>query len=177
MQKEYRFFIDVGADIVVNHHQHCYSGYEEYKNKYIFYGLGNFCFDEKNERNSIWNEGYMLHLKFGTSITFELIPYEQCNNEPSVLIMQEKKRANFFNTIDKLNSIIVDKRKLEESYGEMVLKEKYLLNSLEPYCNRFLLALKTRGLLPSFICMKKKRLILNLFRCETYREILFRLLS
>ena len=26
----YRFFIDASADAVINHHQHCYSGYEEY---------------------------------------------------------------------------------------------------------------------------------------------------
>ena len=45
MQETYRFFLDAGADIVVNHHQHCYSGFERYKGKYIYYGLGNFCFD------------------------------------------------------------------------------------------------------------------------------------
>lgn len=43
MQEIYRFFVDIGADAVINHHQHCYSGYEVYKEKPIFYGLGNFC--------------------------------------------------------------------------------------------------------------------------------------
>lgn len=38
MQETYRFFIDAGADVVVNHHQHCFSGYEIYNNKYIFMG-------------------------------------------------------------------------------------------------------------------------------------------
>jgi poly-gamma-glutamate synthesis protein (capsule biosynthesis protein) len=28
MQDLYRYFVDCGADVVVNHHQHCYSGYE-----------------------------------------------------------------------------------------------------------------------------------------------------
>lgn len=51
---------------MVNHHQHCFSGYEIYNNKYIFYGLGNFCFDNPVKRNSIWNEGYMLSLNFLT---------------------------------------------------------------------------------------------------------------
>jgi Putative enzyme of poly-gamma-glutamate biosynthesis (capsule formation) len=46
MVQTYQFFIDAGADAVVNHHQHCFSGYEVYKNKPIFYGLGNFCFDK-----------------------------------------------------------------------------------------------------------------------------------
>ncbi len=46
MKKWYRFFVDAGADAVVNHHQHCFSGYEVYCGKPIFYGLGNFCFDK-----------------------------------------------------------------------------------------------------------------------------------
>ena len=45
MKKTYRFFIDAGADVILNHHQHCFSGYELYHGKPIFYGLGNFCFD------------------------------------------------------------------------------------------------------------------------------------
>lgn len=61
MQETYRFFVDAGADAVVNHHQHCYSGYEIYKNKPIFYGLGNFCFDiQPQKHDSIWNYGYMV---------------------------------------------------------------------------------------------------------------------
>jgi poly-gamma-glutamate synthesis protein (capsule biosynthesis protein) len=30
MQDTYRFFIDSGVDVVVGHHPHCYSGYENY---------------------------------------------------------------------------------------------------------------------------------------------------
>ena len=48
MIETYRFFIDAGADAVVNHHQHCYSGYERYKSKPIIYGLGNLLFDNPN---------------------------------------------------------------------------------------------------------------------------------
>ena len=39
MKALYRFFIDAGADAVVNHHQHCYSGHETYKEKSIIYGF------------------------------------------------------------------------------------------------------------------------------------------
>ena len=38
--------IDMGADLVVGCHSHCMMGYEKYKNSFIFYGLGNFFFDE-----------------------------------------------------------------------------------------------------------------------------------
>ncbi|HZJ57793.1 MAG TPA: CapA family protein [Clostridia bacterium] len=45
VQKELgRFAIDEGADIVAGHHPHVIQGIEEYKDKYIIYSLGNFCF-------------------------------------------------------------------------------------------------------------------------------------
>ena len=62
MKELYRFFIEVGADAVVNHHQHCYSGYEYYCEKPIIYGSGNFLFDHPKRRNSTWNEGYLVEL-------------------------------------------------------------------------------------------------------------------
>ena len=43
MQKQYLFYADQGADIVVGHHTHCISGYEVYKGVPIYYSLGNFC--------------------------------------------------------------------------------------------------------------------------------------
>ena len=41
-------FIDYGADIVVGSHTHVTEGVEVYKNKPIFYNLGNFIFDQSN---------------------------------------------------------------------------------------------------------------------------------
>jgi poly-gamma-glutamate capsule biosynthesis protein CapA/YwtB (metallophosphatase superfamily) len=38
--------IDAGADMVVGHHPHVAQKYEIYKDKYIFYSLGNFIFDQ-----------------------------------------------------------------------------------------------------------------------------------
>lgn len=39
-----RFCIDRGADIVVGHHPHVIQGIERYRDRYIVYSLGNFCF-------------------------------------------------------------------------------------------------------------------------------------
>ncbi len=36
--------IDEGADLVIGHHPHVLQGIEKYKDKYIAYSLGNFCF-------------------------------------------------------------------------------------------------------------------------------------
>lgn len=42
----YRKFIDAGADVVIGSHPHVIENVEIYKNKYIFYSLGNFIFDQ-----------------------------------------------------------------------------------------------------------------------------------
>ena len=42
MQEIYRFFVDIGADAVINHNQHCYSAYEVFIEKPILFGMGNF---------------------------------------------------------------------------------------------------------------------------------------
>jgi len=38
--------IDAGADVIIGHHPHVVQGAEIYKNKLIFYSLGNFIFDQ-----------------------------------------------------------------------------------------------------------------------------------
>ncbi len=39
------WLIDVGFDLVIGMHPHVLQGYEKYRDKYIFYSLGNFVFD------------------------------------------------------------------------------------------------------------------------------------
>ena len=93
MRETYRFFIDARADAVINHHQHCYSGYEIYQGKPIFYGLGNLCFDRSDKRGSIWDEGYLVELSFANSlITHRIIPYHQCDAEAKVVMCNGAER-------------------------------------------------------------------------------------
>lgn len=51
-----RAFIDAGADIVVNHHSHIIQGSEKYHAGDIFYGLGNFVFDQGFSRETLEGE-------------------------------------------------------------------------------------------------------------------------
>ena len=89
MVETYRYFIDCGADAVVNHHQHCFSGYEVYKEKPIFYGLGNFCFDGNRSGKDIWYEGFMVKLDTDDSLSFEIIPFIQCKEEPAIVFLEK----------------------------------------------------------------------------------------
>lgn len=45
-QNAAHFMIDNGADIVIGHHPHCIQPWEKYKDKYIFYSLGNLAFHD-----------------------------------------------------------------------------------------------------------------------------------
>jgi poly-gamma-glutamate synthesis protein (capsule biosynthesis protein) len=49
---EARQLIDAGADCLVCHHTHTRQPMETYRGKSIFYGLGNFIFDPRNDLNS-----------------------------------------------------------------------------------------------------------------------------
>ena len=169
MVETYRFFIDAGADAVVNHHQHCYSGYELYQGKPIFYGLGNFCFDEVNDLGRIWNEGYLLKLIFSKeTIGFEIFPYEQCAEKPILKLLPQDV---FQENIQQLNTIIKTPEKLQLETSKYYKESMRGINNiLNPTRNRFLFALQNRGYLPS---PQKKPWLLkmqNYILCESHRD-------
>lgn len=170
MQETYRFFIEAGVDVVVNHHQHCYSGYEEYKGKPIFYGLGNLCFD-RSKRNSIWNEGFMLDLTFAKKgLSYALIPYHQCDAEPKVVMYNEDEKTLFDKQIADLNAIVANPTELEKMYEEMKRATRIKYRAyIEPYKSKLMRVLFRKHLLPSFM-RRKYVLIHNLIQCESHRE-------
>lgn len=45
-EKLAHLLIDSGVDLIIGHHPHVVQDFEQYKNKYIFYSLGNFVFDQ-----------------------------------------------------------------------------------------------------------------------------------
>lgn len=172
MQEIYRFFVDAGADVVVNHHQHCYSGYEVYKGKPIFYGLGNFCFDSKNETSEMWCEGFMVKLSLSHKhIGYDLIPFFQCCHGPQIVIHKEgsSEREKFLCNIKNLNQTISKESELMIRYRIYLGQSRTSVGLLfEPYSNRILSSLYRRNLLPSLISRKKMLLILAYLQCESH---------
>ncbi len=169
MKELYRFAVDSGADAVVNHHQHCYSGYEVYKGYPIFYGLGNFCFDRKRKRNDKWNEGYMVKLCIDDK-GFELLPYRQCDDKPAVVMMNDSESKSFFTEIGELNKLIADPAELERKLKEFAVKSKRGFSPFNPYTNSYLKGLYRRGWLPSFVSKKMLMAIQNKIECESHLE-------
>ncbi len=170
MKEIYRFFIDAGADAVVNHHQHCYSGYEFYKNKPIFYGVGNFMFDiEPIKTDDTWNYGYMVELFFAKKkVDYALYPYIQCGSDVSVKMLE---RNAFDAKLSELNDIIIDDEKLLKATEDFYSKTCQAWGKIiEPVSNRYYLAAVKRGLAPSFVSKKRKLCAENFICCESHRD-------
>lgn len=178
MKKTYRFFVKMGADAVVNHHQHCYSGYEVYQDKPIVYGLGNFCFDWNGRRNCMWNEGYMLLLNLDKTIDFELVPYIQCNDEPKVVLMSNNEKSKFENKIAELNRIIANDEVLNKEYDAFVRdRKRSIICPFTPYLNTYMRMAAGRHLIPYLIPREKLAGQINFIDCESHRDVLLKVLN
>lgn len=176
MVDTYRFFIDSGADAVVNHHQHCFSGYEYYHNGIICYGLGNFCFDHPTIRGGLWTEGLIVTLDFSDDKpTLNLHHIKQCAEEASVSLLTYN---DYDSRLRALNRIISDTHLLEievNKYFDSCANQYSRI--LEPIQNRLYLAAKKRGWLPSFISKSRFLLAYDYIFCESHRDKLMRWLD
>lgn len=173
MQDTYRFFIKAGASAVINHHQHCNSGYEIFNDCPIFYGLGNFCFDSaRGYRNHIWNKGYLVELAFNTSgLTYEIIPYKQCDVQVGVKRMSNDEEALLLEDIKKLNAIIQD-RALLESHFEDFAKKLGTPYFLYPFYNGITAKLYKNSFFRFFKTNRQWMYDLHYIQCESHREAL-----
>lgn len=179
MKKLYRWFIDLGADAVICHHTHCFSGYEIYDGKPIVYSLGNFIFDSTSLRNSIWNYGAAAVIIIDDhNIKLELYPYTQCNEKVGVNLLTEKELQDWHKKEVERQKIISNDQMLESEFDIFINKKEKLYRSyLEPRSNKFILAAKNKGILPRRINKEKALLYLNLIRAEAHRDVLLHILN
>lgn len=171
MKKLYRHFVTLGADAVVNHHQHCYSGYEYFNGKPIVYGLGNFCFDEDVNQAAIWYEGYCVEVDINNS-EIKLIPYKQCDEVAKVRPIEDINYHIFNQRIAELNTIISNDEMLQTEFDKWVERcAKYKMITFAPYFHRYLNAAASRGWIPMKLKSKLAGSLLNHIACESHRDI------
>ncbi len=178
MKETYRFFIDAGADAVIGHHTHCYSGYEKYKTGYIFYSLGNFLFDKGNKGSRLWNESYAVRLDIiKGDLLIKLIPYIQNGEQVGVNILDDEGKSRILKKVNELNEIILDDTKLKDQFDRYCMERKAINFYLEPHNNVKIFFLQKHKLLPSFLTKGKRLLLKNLIRCESHRDVVLNLLE
>jgi poly-gamma-glutamate synthesis protein (capsule biosynthesis protein) len=87
-----RKIIDAGADLIVGHHPHVVQEYERYKDKMIFYSLGNFIFDQYFSEET--QQGLAVRLEvYGKKLLYRIIPIESIVSQPQLM---EKEKAKEF---------------------------------------------------------------------------------
>lgn len=173
LKKTLRFFVDAGASAVITHHTHVSTGYEIYKDVPIFYGLGNFCYDTEQKPNEEWNRGFAVMLHIRRKAEFEIIPFDQNGIKPGIHLLQGKEKEDFEERIRLLKEIIADDSLLEDHFKKYCIVNEFRYDQIfEPYHSSFLVSLRKRGLFPSLITRRRKRLLLNVIRCEAHRDVL-----
>lgn len=182
LRERYRFFIDSGADIVVGHHTHCFSGHETYKGKNIFYSLGNFIFDYKKKyQKGLWTQGYAVLFKINDDvIDFDLIPYHQGRiDNPNLVLFDASETKVFEEKILELNTIIQNEHLFQSEWKKYIQSEKVPYKGLLLNENKYIRALKAKGIMPAIFFHSKEHqlVLLNLLKCETHREIMIDVLE
>lgn len=174
----YKSFIDWGADAVIASHPHCPQGWERYKDKPIYYSLGNFYFDGLGN-DTLWYK----------SIAVELCVDDRVSTKEHLLCF-EKKTCRI--SVDAGTYI---KEYLNRA-NELLRDEVQYKNYLDELCNAFWPDLKY-GILRSLGgvslemgfrkffrllgCMllgnKNKLYLHNAMQCESHRWLIEHYLS
>lgn len=176
LRERYRFYAESGADAVIGHHPHCFSGYEVFNGSPIFYSLGNFIFDYKKKyQKGTWTRGYGVELIFNEiKIDFNLVPFHQGREEnPTLTLFNEIEKEEFHRDIDRLNSIIIDDSLFDKAWEEYLETQEIGYKGLLWLQNDYIRAAVVKGLLPRlfFHSNHHKAIMLNLLRCQTHHEI------
>jgi poly-gamma-glutamate capsule biosynthesis protein CapA/YwtB (metallophosphatase superfamily) len=174
IQKQYRFYVDNGADLVIGHHPHCISGFEFYKKAPIFYSLGNFLFTKSSNHES-WYIGMVLEIEIASTgaINFNLKYVSQSKENHSLSFLEGNEKIKMDEKINKINKIILQEELLEQKWDEFLNKNKeQYLRAFSPINSIKINILKKiiikLGLEKKFINKSHYLSILNHMRCEAH---------
>ena len=109
----YHDFIDWGADGVIGSHPHCPQGWETYKGKPVFYSIGNFFFNSKEDTSyrawnrPHWYEGICVEMTLSDGETsYRIINTKNIDNVSLAIDIDNDKCRNEHNNI--LSSYLTD---------------------------------------------------------------------
>lgn len=173
MVRQYRFYVDAGATAVVGHHAHCVCGYEVYRTRPIFYGLGNLLFPSARESPE-WYEGIFVVLEMtGTGgISWEVVPYEQCRSGSSgIRLCGADERVQFHERLRRLNAVIANPPQLEDCWQEFLQSRRpYYLTQMTIKHRVMQRVLSKLGVVERLMPLEFVRSIVDILRCEAHRD-------
>ena len=134
-----RFMVDSGADLVIGNHTHCVQPFVKYKDKYIFYSVGNFffeninteCFyDEKGKSKRKWRKRNLRCNKTAYVVLYDTVKKQVCrvdeliNNGKTVVFNKNKDLNKTYSVNKNLGRVIYAMRK----YGGFLTSNMFVDN-------------------------------------------------
>ncbi len=176
MQKQYRFYVDSGADAIVGHHTHCIGGYEIYNEAPIAYSLGNFIFT-RNNNNPVWYQGLFVTLEIiqNQKIKIKLHPVQQEIRTFKTKLSGNNEKVKTLEEVKNISDIINNKTELFQKWDAFInQKEKQYLNAFSPvhfFKTKYITsAVKKLRLHKLFMNKKHYKMMMNLIRCEAHKD-------
>src|SRR5690606_2847514 len=89
-------FIDSGADLIIGSHPHVIQSKEKYRDKWIYYSLGNFIFDQYFQDN----------VTCGAMITFKFQPSLISLSNERFITLEKNGISSLSNCKDQIDEIV-----------------------------------------------------------------------
>ncbi len=180
LQKRCRKFIDNGADIVICQHSHCIGCEENYNNKKIIYGQGNFLFDLMNRKE--WENGLLIKLTISKNHVlndFSYIVTQKVNNR--ITLADSTTSKKILDEMKMRSNQIKEQNFIKENYADFSKESIYMILKRLDYFSSTLL-FKGLNLLSKrrferfyfnkFYLKRKALSIQNTIDCEAWQELL-----
>lgn len=132
--------IENGADMVVSAHSHCLGGMEYYKEKAIFYGLGDFVMDGNSFRRRK-SAALQLEIEGKKVMSWKLIP-AMINSEYLTVKPDKAEEKRMINGFNRVSEEIA----AHESNYSKYFKYRYKLEIINHTCSTIHFLCKQRGL-------------------------------
>ena len=176
IQKQYRFYVESGADLVISHHTHCISGMEVYNNKEIYYGLGNFLFTINSEYED-WYKGIVLDLEISENKQMVTKPIfvRQSKKDFSLSLVKGEEKNILNRKFIEYSELIKNESELNQSWFNYINEKKKLYDSywspLSFFQNKYTKYILSKIITNNLSIKKGKTLFLNLLRCESHADL------
>lgn len=172
---------ELGADLIVNHHPHVVGGVIEEGRFQIFSTLGNFIFSEHFDTdNEAVRQGMLASIEVTSDGVRDVQPIGTSFNlgTRQVELLSGQQEMQWREWLVASSSDLEAQDIVAEGFEELVAARCWqYVNYIEPINNKFLRALRHLGLFNGFWSKSKKRLLLNVIRCEPHREMLIKILE
>lgn len=176
----FRFFVDMGADLIIGHHTHCISGYEIYKDIPIYYSLGNFLFTKDNSFDG-WYTGTVIQVEIKEGkIYTEHLGISFTRNGYKLKLLKDNERDEYFTQIENINKVINNESLLKNEYINLLEKKTKLyldFFSVIPFFRNKFIRKLCRKFNINFHSEYSISFILNIIRCETHQSLAKNILS